>query len=64
LPRRSNRWRRGWNRLALAGKVDGPLFHDARVAAICVTHGVRELWTADRDFGRFPGVRVVNPLVR
>lgn len=51
-------------RLALAGKVDGPLFHDARVAAICATHGVRELWTADRDFGRFPGVRVVNPLVR
>ncbi len=50
-------------RLALAGKIDGPVFHDARVAAICATHGVRELWTADRDFGRFAGLRVVNPLV-
>jgi hypothetical protein len=27
-------------------------------------HGVRELWSADRDFGRFPGFDVVNPLVR
>ncbi len=51
-------------RLALAGKLDGPQFHDARVAAICATHGVRELWTADRDFSRFHGLRVVNPLVR
>ncbi len=50
--------------LALAGKIDGPQFHDARVAAMCATHGVRQLWTADRDFSRFPGLRVVNPLVR
>jgi len=41
----------------------GPQIHDARVAAICRLHGVRELWTADRDFGRFPGLRVRNPLV-
>jgi siroheme synthase len=26
-------------------------------------HGVRELWSADRDFGRFPGLHVSNPLV-
>ena len=26
-------------------------------------HGVRELWTADRDFGRFLGLRTQNPLV-
>jgi hypothetical protein len=26
--------------------------------------GVRELWPADRDFNRFPGLGVVNPLVR
>jgi hypothetical protein len=25
--------------------------------------GVRELWSADRDFNRFPGLDVVNPLV-
>jgi uncharacterized protein len=27
-------------------------------------HGVRELWSADRDFGRFPGLHVRNPLVK
>lgn len=36
---------------------------DARVAALCRLHGVRELWTADRDFSRFAGPRAVNPLV-
>jgi len=24
---------------------------------------VRELWSADRDFGRLPGITVRNPLV-
>ena len=42
----------------------GARVHDARVAAICRQHGVRELWSADRDFGRFAGLKVVNPLVR
>jgi hypothetical protein len=31
---------------------------------LCQNHGVRELWTADRDFGRFPDLKVKNPLVR
>ena len=47
----------------VAGQVAGPLVHDARVAALCRHHGVRELWTADRDFSRFPGLKVRNPLV-
>jgi uncharacterized protein len=46
-----------------AGQVAGPQVHDARVAALCRLHGVRELWTADRDFSRFPGLKVQNPLV-
>ena len=46
-----------------AGKVLGPQVHDARVAATCMAHGVRELWTADRDFGRFAGLKAINPLV-
>lgn len=46
-----------------AGRVSGPLVHDARVAALCAEHGVRELWTADRDFSRFGGLRVRNPLI-
>ncbi|HET8648154.1 MAG TPA: TA system VapC family ribonuclease toxin [Vicinamibacteria bacterium] len=46
-----------------AGRITGGQVHDARVAALCAYHGVRELWTADRDFGRFPGLTVRNPLV-
>jgi hypothetical protein len=37
--------------------------HDARIAAICLDHGVDELWTCDRDFGRFPDLRIRNPLI-
>lgn len=47
-----------------ASKVTGPRVHDARIAALCVQHGVKELWTADRDFGRFASIRAVNPLAR
>ena len=43
-------------------RVAGPTTHDARIAALCRLHGVRELWTADRDFSRFPGLTVRNPL--
>jgi toxin-antitoxin system PIN domain toxin len=43
--------------------IAGLKMHDARIAALCKEHGVRELWSADRDFSRFPEVRVVNPLV-
>lgn len=45
-----------------AGRVAGPMVHDARIAALCSTHGIQELLTADRDFGRFPGLRTRNPL--
>jgi hypothetical protein len=48
---------------ALAGRISGPRVHDARIVAICAQHGVRELWSADRDFGRFPGLAVRNPLM-
>ena len=50
--------------LLAASQVTGARIHDARVAALCRQHGVRELWSADRDFGRFAGVKVVNPLLR
>ena len=45
------------------GRVAGPLVHDARVAALCLEHGVKELWSADRDFGRFSRLAVRNPLL-
>jgi predicted nucleic acid-binding protein len=40
------------------------MVHDARIAALCLSHGVCELWSADRDFSRFPALRTRNPLVR
>lgn len=43
--------------------LPGPRVHDARIAAICLGHGVTELWTADRDFSYFPALRTRNPLV-
>jgi uncharacterized protein len=45
------------------GQIVGPVIHDARVAAICRFSGVREIWTADRDFSHFAGLVVRNPLV-
>ena len=53
--------------VATAGKVAGAVIHDAKAAAICVDLGIRELWfadPADRYFGGFPRLKVVNPLVR
>jgi len=47
-----------------AGKVVGPRVHDARIAALCRQHGVRELWSADRDFSRFADLNIVNPLAQ
>ena len=49
--------------LALAAKLSGPRIHDARIAALCLHHGVCELWTADRDFSAFPQLKTRNPLV-
>jgi len=54
----------GLRELLITGQIVGPRVHDARVAALCVQHGVRELWSADRDFSRFGGLNVVNPLLR
>jgi uncharacterized protein len=49
--------------LSHQGQIKGARIHDARIAAICLQHGVTELWTADRDFSRFPKLKTRNPLV-
>jgi predicted nucleic acid-binding protein len=49
-------------RQATAARSQGQLIHDARIAALCLHHGVRELWLADRDFDVFPQLKVRNPL--
>ena len=43
-------------------RVMGALVHDARVAAICVAHGVAALLTRDRDFSLFPELRTRDPV--
>ncbi len=50
-------------RVARPARLQGAVVHDARIAALCLYHGVRVLWSADRDFSRFPNLAVVNPLV-
>ncbi len=42
--------------------VRGPIVHDARIAAICVAHGVEALLTRDRDFSMFPQLTTRDPL--
>jgi uncharacterized protein len=49
--------------ISAAALVKSAQIHDARIAAICLQHGVTELWTADRDFSRFPKLKTRNPLV-
>lgn len=39
----------------------GNLIHDAHIAALCLEHGVSELLTGDRDFSRFPGLKIADP---
>ena len=52
----------------IGSQIVGGAIHDARIAAICLSYGVTELWTADRDFARFAGMppfkqlRIRNPL--
>jgi toxin-antitoxin system PIN domain toxin len=42
-------------------RVRGPVVHDARIAALCVAHGVEGLLTRDRDFSLFRDLRTRDP---
>jgi uncharacterized protein len=44
------------------GRISGPKVHDARIAAICLAHGVEHLLSMDRDFSRFPQLVTRSPL--
>jgi uncharacterized protein len=48
-------------RLLLDAQVSGPLVSDAALAALAIEHGAT-LCTSDRDFSRFQGVKLHNPL--
>lgn len=45
-----------------SSRVGGGKIHDARIAALALHHGVRELLSADRDFSRMTALTVRNPL--
>jgi uncharacterized protein len=50
--------------IANTARLKGPRIHDARIAALCLHHGVSELWSAYRAFSAFPQLKVRNPLVK
>lgn len=43
-------------------KVRGPMVYDAKIAAICIENGIEEFWTVDKDYSRFSGLKIRNPL--
>ena len=47
--------------MLVRGQAGGTLTSDAHLAALAREHGAT-IYTTDRDFLRFPDVRVVNPL--
>ncbi len=50
-----------FRQMIIEGQASGPLVSDAELAALTIEYG-GVLYTADRDFARFPGLRWVNPL--
>ena len=51
-----------FSKLLRDGNVRGAMTTDAEIAAYAVEHGAT-LYTCDRGFARFPGVKFVNPLI-
>ena len=47
--------------LCTSGQAKGPMVMDAHLAALAVEHGT-SIATTDRDFTRFPGIDLVNPV--
>ena len=48
-------------RMMFEGQAFGPIVSDAEIAALTMENGA-VLYSSDRDFARFPGLRWVNPL--
>ena len=42
--------------------VSGNLLHDTHTAILMKEHGVRQIYTRDSDFHRFPFLEVIDPL--
>lgn len=52
-----------FQKLLESGQATGPLVMDAHLAALALEHGAT-LASSDRDFSRFPGLKLINPLRR
>ena len=50
-----------FRQMIIEGQASGPLVTDAHLAALAIEYG-GVLYTTDRDFARFPGLRWKNPL--
>jgi len=50
-----------FRRMIIEGRAAGPLVSDAEIAALAMEYG-GVLYTTDRDFARFPGLRWKDPL--
>jgi toxin-antitoxin system PIN domain toxin len=50
-----------FRQMLIEGQASGPLVTDAHLAALAIEYG-GVLYTTDRDFARFPGLRWENPL--
>lgn len=48
-------------KMLLQGRISGPSATDAALAAVTLEYG-GVLYTSDRGFARFPGLRWINPL--
>jgi toxin-antitoxin system PIN domain toxin len=52
---------RTFRQMVFEGQAFGPMVSDAEIAALTIENGAL-LYSTDRDFARFPGLRWVNPL--
>lgn len=43
-------------------QLSGNLLHDAHTAILMKEHGIRQIYTRDTDFHRFPFLEVIDPL--
>jgi len=53
-------WQR-FDALARTSSTSGNLVSDAHLAALMLEHEVTTIWTHDRDFRRFTGIKVRDP---
>jgi toxin-antitoxin system PIN domain toxin len=53
-----------WRRSTEGVVVRGNLVPDAHLVALMRQHGVSEIWSRDRDFRKFEGIRVRDPFGR